>query len=453
MRTRSKPSKASKTKSTSNDDIAEPTSVPLPIADRNPPQIFILPKSLSKNARIITLAHPRTQAPTRYYHCPETGIYEIKRTVAPVSAYRSLLITPDLNSDPTVREKDDENVRESPFKGGYVCKTFSFFAITPIDPLFLILPVVSPRPGVQASKSEKILFMSADDLLEKFFEHSRHLQYVTEHESTRRMLEMRLAAVCDSVEAGDETMYRLNQLKLLKELLSKARRMTDGGLPPSMEDQLIKKALDVPMVSLLGEEEPCKLKKEESTADSISQEPSIIESNDSQSMATNESATGSQSTVSTTSTTFTVPTPPGCQNSGTASTLEPTEEITNLLRLRTALSFVFSSYVPKHLVTSLESLLESSASEFVDFKPLTAHLEALSELRAKLMARTARQGPGGRKRHAYEDDEDACERAEKRQKKEDEEKKKKVGESRALRDLKKVDTKGMKKMSDFFKKK
>lgn len=49
------------------------------------------------------------------------------------------------------------------------------------------------------------------------------------------------------------------------------------------------------------------------------------------------------------------------------------------------------------------------------------------------------------------DDDEAIEsRAEKKRKKEEDEKRKKAGESRGVKDLKKVDTTGMKKLSDFF---
>ena len=51
-----------------------------------------------------------------------------------------------------------------------------------------------------------------------------------------------------------------------------------------------------------------------------------------------------------------------------------------------------------------------------------------------------------------EDDEAVEARAEKKRKREEEEKRKK-SESRALKDLKKVNTKGMKKLSSFFTKK
>jgi len=52
------------------------------------------------------------------------------------------------------------------------------------------------------------------------------------------------------------------------------------------------------------------------------------------------------------------------------------------------------------------------------------------------------------------DDEEATDvRAEKKRKQEEEDRKKKMGESRGVRDLKKVNVTGMKKMSDFFTKK
>ena len=51
------------------------------------------------------------------------------------------------------------------------------------------------------------------------------------------------------------------------------------------------------------------------------------------------------------------------------------------------------------------------------------------------------------------DDEAADLRAEKKAKKEEEERKKKSSETRGIRDLKKVDVSGMKKMSHFFGKK
>ncbi|MCJ1329708.1 hypothetical protein MMC10_006388 [Thelotrema lepadinum] len=483
MKTRSKPAKASKT--SSSQDAAESISKPMPIPDENPPQLFILPKSLSKDARIITLAHPRTLAPTRCYHCPETGLYEIKRTAAPSSAYQSLLLAPEQSNNATEAKDsidDEETEQKSAFSQGYISKTVSFFTVTPIDPLLLLLPVLSPKPKAQTSKSEeKTLFLCVDDLLENFFEHSKHLQYLSQHGRTKQLLESRLAVVCDSVDAGDEKMYRLNKNKLLAELLCKARRMAEGGLPPSMEEHFVKRALDVPMASLLAEEEAAKLKREESsntqdsfavdsnTQDSLAvsntQDSSGVDSKDSRSVGTIASGGSSQTSASIAAATYnvpgpidsqssnTVPPPPVSQSRASASALQPTPELIYLLRLRTSLSFLFASYVPQRLASALEALLDDATTpEYVDFKPLKTHLDALSVLRAEAAVHTRVHAGGSRKR-MFEEEEGSQLRAEKKAKKEEEEKKKKLGESRGVKNLKKVDTTGMKKMSDFFKKK
>ena len=62
-----------------------------------------------------------------------------------------------------------------------------------------------------------------------------------------------------------------------------------------------------------------------------------------------------------------------------------------------------------------------------------------------------RDGEGDGENEDDDDDEGAAaERAEKRRRAEEEERRKKAGQSRGVRDLKKVNTAGMKKMSDFF---
>ena len=459
MRTRSKPSKGAAAADTA---LTEPTPKPLPLTDSNPPKLFVLPNSLSKDARIVTLAHPRTLTPTRYYHCPQTGIHEIKRIAPPASAHRSLLLTPHQSSRDekgAPDDKDEQNGLEPSRSEGYVCKSASFFAVTPMDPLFLVLPALSPKAKSTGTKSdEKVLFLSADDLLEQLFDQSKHLQHLIRHERTRDSFESRMAVICDTVDAGDEKMYRLNNSKLLQELTCKAERMSEGGLPPSLEEKFVKKALAVPMVSLLVEEEESRQQKEEMLSDSVPPIVGPVESLDSQSTETSVTRTESQSSISTASTSITIPTPLESQTSTastTASSLQPTEEIIHLLRLRTALSYLFSSYIPAYLASTLESLLDDpETSTPIDFTPLTKHLAALAALRAENAARNSiRQGAGESRKRGFEDEEDTQSREERKRRKEEEEKRKKLGESRGIRDLKKVDTKGMKKMSDFFRKK
>ncbi|KAL8634276.1 MAG: hypothetical protein Q9228_008130 [Teloschistes exilis] len=133
---------------------------------------------------------------------------------------------------------------------------------------------------------------------------------------------------------------------------------------------------------------------------------------------------------------------------------EPTpllEEIKDLLRLRTALHFVTSLYLPSPLVSSINKLILSPSCP-IDFKPLENHLDHITKLRAEALAARS-LSDFSRKRSMDEDDEVAEERAEKRRRKEEEDKRQKTGLSRGVRDLKKVDVTGMKKMSDFFGKK
>ena len=91
-----------------------------------------------------------------------------------------------------------------------------------------------------------------------------------------------------------------------------------------------------------------------------------------------------------------------------------------------------------------------SGSSAIDFKPLDEYLARVAQLRQEAAA-SRNMGDYSRKRVL--DDEEIMEREEKKRKKDEEEKRKKAGESMGVRALKKVNTQGMKKMSDFFKKK
>lgn len=121
-------------------------------------------------------------------------------------------------------------------------------------------------------------------------------------------------------------------------------------------------------------------------------------------------------------------------------------EVLSLQKLRISFDFICSSYIPPPLSKLLKEKLPKE--ETIDFAPLETYLAKLAKLRQEAAA--ARVTDYSRKRGRDEEDE---ERAEKKRKKEEEEKMKKVGVSRGVRELKKVNTSGMKKMSDFFMKK
>ena len=404
---------------------------------------------MSKNACIVTLAHPRSLLPTRYYFCPEAGIFEFTRIAAPKSLYRSWLLSArelESKTDGVLKTKSLNATKESPatddadtqntWAMGHVGKKAEVFAATPIDSLFHLLPVLSPRLSTRSSTTKEP-FLACEDHLESLAKMSRHWSFALKHERIRICVEDRLASVCDTVEAGDTKMYRLNEDKLLRELCHKAERMVSLGLPQSMEEKFVRKALEVPMVSL--KRETTSLVKpsceDEAFCDHVTLEPS-----DSQ---TSIGTSFSSATSSSNRTTITIPEKLD-QEEGT----ETPPEVLSRLRLRVALTYLLSSYVPPDLATKLTHLLSCPDSP-VDFGVCDRHLAQIAELRAQALASRS-LGDFSRKRGVDDGEEGPESRAEKKRKKDDEEKRKKAGQSRGVRDLNKVDTSGMKKMSDFF---
>ncbi|KAK4696246.1 ribonuclease H2 subunit B, partial [Lecanoromycetidae sp. Uapishka_2] len=310
-------------------------------------------------------------------------------------------------------------------------KDAQLLVATPIDYLFLLLPCLTKSPS--AKSSSKGLFLSLDDLLENLSEKSKHLDQLLGHPKLRQAMEERMEVVCDTVDAGDEKMYRLSDEKLLNELLLKAKAIVARGLPASMEERFIGKVLETP-VMVVKREESSLLDANLPQNDTPTSESVNSESVDSQTSIT------SVDSIASAATEITIP-------DETAPSAAP-NELYHLLRLRTALSYTISSYVPPILATTLNSMLASENSP-MDFKSLDEYLARIAKLRAEALAARS-LGDFSRKRSMFEEDDAAETRAEKKRKKEEEEKKKKAGETRGIRDLKKVDTKGMKKMSDFF---
>lgn len=420
-----------------------------------PPKLLILPEGRSRQARICTLAHPRTSNPSRYLSDPEKGIYEFTKVAAPKSASRSWLIgraglarqiigidnTKEASSTETFHVTNEEaaldieQATNKPISDGYVLKNAELLIATPIDYLFLILPCFA-SPSSAGSPSKKRLFLSADDLLERLSEKSKHFNQISSHTNARQAMEERLRVVCDTVDAGDEKMYRLSEEKLLSELVLKAENMVARGLPSTIEERFIRKALEIPVLVLKREESTIS-EANASQNDTPLSESTISETADSQISTTtsDSSASGASATTETT-----IPDEP-------ISPSNPTS-LYHLLRLRTAISYILSSYIPPSLSTTLEAIL-SSAQSPIDFAPLNRHLADIAKVRAEALASRS-LGDFSRKRSMYEEDDAVETRAEKKRREEEEVKRKKAGESRGIRDLKKVDTKGMKKMSDFF---
>jgi hypothetical protein len=329
-----------------------------------------------------------------------------------------------ITSDGKDKEEKGEEEEGLELGSGYVTKSPDLYIATPVDTLFLILPALAPKNA----KDTKQLFLSLDDHLDTLSSSSPHWKSLLRAFPTlKSRIEKRMSMVCDTVDAGDETMYRLSQDKLLGVLVKKAERMSEGALPASLEEKFIKTALEVPIMNI---------KREESGLNEIS----ILE--DAATPSTNAESQTSQGTSSTAATSFSSTIE---EQAKPALTTPP--NIPHLLRLRTSFTYLSSTYVPFSLHTSLTNLLASSTAP--NFQPLDTHLASLATLKAEALSLRSISDNITRKRGFEDDDEKVAEREEKKRKKEEDEKRKKQ-ESRAVKQLKKVDVSGMKKMSSFF---
>lgn len=407
----------------------------------NPPRLFILPEDLEAEARIVSLTNPRYSSETRYVLSPKHGIYEFTKVAAPKTTPRSWLLSASEDQLDNGLEKRDEYKPK-----GYMTKSADLFITTPIDPLFFVLSALAPP--IKSTEPSKRLFLSSDDYFEKLKDASLQFSGFLSQDAFRKTLERRMATVCETIDAGDETMYRLNEEKLLQELIRKAKRMTQKGLPASMEDKLIRKPLEVPMLSI---------KREESSMHELANEeeaiPESADTPDTQTtISTTDSAATSFSEASIAATSFYSASPAPRQTpESTLLPIKAPDDVAELLRLRTAFLFICSNYLAPHLSALLKKTITSPTSP-IDFTPLDTHLAHLTKLRQEALAARS-VGDYSRKRAMEEDDETIEIRAEKKRKKEEEEKRKKAGVSVGLRKLQKANTSGMKKMSDFFKKK
>ncbi|EHK18203.1 uncharacterized protein TRIVIDRAFT_67401 [Trichoderma virens Gv29-8] len=392
-----------------------------------PPKVFILPSKATPEARIVTLPNPRSSQPSRYLVCPETGIYEFAKVAAPKNEPRSWLIEAAPASNAA---KVDTQVTMGS----------DLFVATAMDPLFLVLPALADAKASKGSDEPKRLFLSSEDHLDKLPQESSHLSEILRWDTTRQLIESRMGAVCDTVEAGDERMFRLNEKKLLEVILQKAKRMSDGGLPPSMEDKFVKKVLEAPLMHRVVRAADGQVT---SSADSGTSTP---KPDSATSQSTASTAETDASSVSQTSTAATSVAGEQAEES-IVSALEASPEIVKQQRLKTAFGFICASYVTPGLADNLQRSL-TGASGLVDFSLLNDYLASLEKLRSETLA--VRAQDYSRKRNLDEEEDEA--RMEKKRKLE-EEKKKKASESRAVRELKKVNTSGMKKLSHFFQKK
>ncbi len=394
----------------------------------HPSKLFILPKKATPEARVVSLPHPRYSKPTRYLVCPETGIYEFTRVSAPKASPRSWLI----EGCPSESAPDGKRF------DAQVSKSADIYIASQIDPLFLILPSLAAQSPANANLPKR-MFVTSDDHFDSLPQEDTHLSEILRWGKIRSLLESRMAVVCDTVEAGDETVFRLNEEKLIGELLAKAQRMSADGLPKSMEEKFFTKELEAPVMSIKS--------TATTTTTMLNVSTPQTDSTDSlSSISTADTAASFLSEASTAATSVGVGEDPADGGGEVAAAIEASQEVLKLQRLKTAVEFISSSYLPPALAVLLRQHLESWKD--VDFTPLHSYTAQLKKLRQE--ATLARSASDFSRKRSWDGDDD--EWTEKKRRKEEEEKRKKAGESRGVRDLKKVNVKGMKKMSDFFKK-
>lgn len=414
MRTRSTAS--SEQPETEQKNLKAPTTV------QTPSKTFILPSAASDDARFVTLPNPRTGEPNRYFFCPKLGVYEFTVVGSTPQFPRSILFAPKQDTKASIGNSDRSQVK------GNISKVAELCVATPIDVMFFMIPLLNPA----TSTHTKRLFQPLDDILDSQDDLPDHLRRIFYNEDFRSVLQSRVEAVCDSVEAGDEKMFRFDEVKLLRELIAKAERLVAQGLPASLEERFVRQALVTPLMSV---------KREETI---IGATASLEDGGEGESQDKQETQSTTTASVSTPSGVSTPATELSAESNLESATRD---NMARLLRISTVLSFIKESYLSPELCARLDELLATPETP-VDFKPLQDHLQHIAELRAQALASQS-LGDFSRKRGA-DDDEAAESRAEKKRRIEEEEKKKKAGESRGVRDLKKVDTSGMKKMSDFF---
>jgi hypothetical protein len=414
--------------------------------ESQPLKLFILPEHTSLAARFLVLKHPTDGTNKRFYFCPRSGLFEFKKVNAPTTDLRSILFTgPNEDFVTDIIEprklaipKNEEHlngIMKRPagtvdIASGYVNQVAELFVATPFDIVFILIPLLSSHGLPAKAPAGEALFQPIDDILDRCLEDDKHLRYLLE--KGRPMLESAAAKICNAVEGGDEKMYRLNKDMLFRTVLDKALNAVERGLPASLEEKFVKRALEKPILSITREESSLSVTTEAASEDGLG---SSFGAGDSQCSTIAPVASATNLAVSSATTIV------GNEDEAIPDT------IIYLQRLRTAWSFITSSYLSNQLAGSLTGFLTSEQCP-VDFIPLERYLSHLAILRAEAL--TSRSlSSFGQKRGL--DDGDASEaRAEKKRKQEEDEKRRKAGESRGVRDLKKVDVSDMKKMSAFF---
>ncbi|EGX54296.1 hypothetical protein AOL_s00004g329 [Orbilia oligospora ATCC 24927] len=427
------------------------------------PRVFILPNSSENDTNtILTFKHPNTKIPTRYLiHHPTSDsstststspsstpfIYEILKVSNPPHAPRSWLIAPDTPPlplpDQNASTEDASPSKEENPKDSLVIKDAHLYLTTPFDPLYLLLSHLSSQ---KTSRN----FLSLDDLLESHPESAKWSKLLSIHPQSSQILQSRLLSICDTVSIGEnEQMFRLNQEKLYTLLISRVEAVAKA-LPSSLVKHIAKK-LSKPIATQISTS--WKRQSEINPADKSGGVIDDTELEDQDEDAQEPVTEGVESQLRREASKLnledTTDTPMGEEETEIIEeNLLPPEEIQYICHLSHSLQF-FQNYLPQEIYTSLSERLNKVHSQ----EPLETYFEELKALRAAAnaaldfsMSHSKRrledlEAGGGRTKEDVE-------REKKRKKKEEDAKK-----STAVKKLEKVDTKGMMKMTSFFKKK
>lgn len=397
----------------------------------DPPKLFILPKDVSADARIVSLPSLLSSAPAnRLFVCPEKGFHELTRVAAPKNALRSWLLAPDRCVIA------DSGRADSPGDDGYVLQKPDLFIATPADPLFVVLPLLAR----ESQKPQGSFLTFSDYMYDQERQGYAQLQQLLRQPifaKQEKLLEHRLEAVSDLLDLGndDEKMYQLSLSKLVDVLVAKVTRMTLAGLPMSMDERFIRQELEMPVLSV---------KREQSSLSIATEEDRGLAPSETASTCTSQETDSSSTTVQSASTTAT----------SVLSTPLPAasapEEVIRLLRIRTALDYILVTSVPSSLHRSINAMVRSEGSK-IDFQPLNAFMQRIASLKQEAQALRSLSDNISRKRKV-DDDEEAMEKAETKKRKTEEEELRKKNTSHGVKKLMKANTSGMKKLSSFFSK-
>lgn len=247
-----------------------------------------------------------------------------------------------------------------------------------------------------------------------------------------QVTEKRLAAVCESVDVGDERAYKPSREKLMRVLDGKCVRMAKGGLPATMEEEFVQKPLTRPIAEIMAEEA-----EQKKGAESVKE----LEVRSIKKKEDNDGERGGDDREAAAEGAGALSTPPDSQ-AARPRLAEASQEVTDLLRIRVASEFISNNYLSIPIAEVLSDRLQKSH----DFTPLDSYL---SELIKSRQDATAMRSDDFTLKRSYQDEEEVVDRKRKKKEAEEAEKKKK-SVSRATKELQKADTRGMAKMTTYF---